>query len=75
LKAPFTTHLQVARSTIVKGAKKIHVNTSKKTILNNLTFEKGDVIEPQVLADNERIIRSLRYIEDAQDTCNTRALQ
>jgi hypothetical protein len=24
------------------------------------------VIEPQVLADNERIIRSLRYIEDAR---------
>ncbi len=58
--------LQVAKSTIVKGAKQMHVNTSKKTILNNLTFKKGDIVEPQVLSDNERIIRSLRYIEDAR---------
>jgi hypothetical protein len=58
--------LQQAKSTLVKGAKRIHVNTSKKTIRNNLTFKTGDELSPWLIADNERIIRNLKYIEDAR---------
>ncbi|MGD0582029.1 MAG: hypothetical protein ABR974_03685 [Bacteroidales bacterium] len=43
-----------------------HVNTRENVIRKNLIFNEGDSISPLKLADNERILRQLPYIEDAR---------
>lgn len=45
---------------------KAHIYSKDRIILNNLIFNTGDKISPYVLADNERLLRSLRFIEDAK---------
>ncbi len=47
-------------------ANNIHVNTNDKVIRNLLLFKPGDRIRPQLIGDNERIIRKLSFIEDAR---------
>jgi hypothetical protein len=44
----------------------LHFSTNEKIIRNNLLFETGDNIDPFLIADNERILRQLSYIEDAR---------
>ena len=53
-------------SWINKTLNKIHIKTKEKYIRNNLIFKNGDKVNPYVLADNERIIRNLPYVEDAK---------
>ncbi len=53
-------------SWINKTLNKIHIKTKEKYIRNNLIIKKGEKVNPYVLADNERIIRNLPYIEDAK---------
>lgn len=52
-----------------KGLEKLlnetHVNTNEKIIRKNLIFNEGDSISPLKLADNERLLRQLPYIDDA----------
>jgi len=43
-----------------------HVKTRNKTILNNLLFKKGDVLDPAQIKDNERLLRELPFIRDAR---------
>ncbi len=43
-----------------------HVITRDRVIINNMLIKPGDLINPLVLADNERIIRALPYIEDVR---------
>ena len=47
-------------------AEKIHVNTSEKTIRNNLFFKAGDSLYPYLMADNERFLRDIPYLQDAR---------
>jgi len=44
----------------------VHFPTNKSIIKENLLFSKLDSIDPALLADNERIIRDLRFIKDAR---------
>ncbi len=44
----------------------LHKNTTKKVISNNLLFKEGEVLNPFLLSDNERYLRDLDYIQDAQ---------
>jgi len=44
----------------------IHFPTNKSIIRENLLFSAHDSIDPTLLADNERIIRNLRFIKDAR---------
>lgn len=44
----------------------VHNQTLKKVIRNHLLFREGDRLNPSIIADNERIIRHLSYIEDAR---------
>ena len=46
----------------------LHTSTRKKTILNNLFFATGDTLYPYLLADNERFLRELTYLQDARIT-------
>jgi len=43
---------------------KIHKTTRTKTIRYNLFFSEGDVVNPDILADNERYLRQLPSIHD-----------
>ncbi|UCG28867.1 MAG: hypothetical protein JSV24_05765 [Bacteroidales bacterium] len=44
---------------------KLHFYTNEKIIKNNLLLNTGDEINPLLLADNERILRKLKFIDDA----------
>jgi hypothetical protein len=54
---------------------KIHPNTSDRVIKNNLFFSEGDTLYPALLADNERFLRDISYLQDAKilirNTANT----
>jgi len=45
---------------------KLHVYTNEKIIRNNLLIEEGDEVDPHLLADNERILRKLKFLYDAR---------
>ncbi len=57
-----------ARSSIGRLSNNLHKNTSKSVVFKFLLFDVGDKVDPFELADTERIIRSLSYIEDAKIT-------
>lgn len=42
----------------------LHVHTQKYVLNNRLLIESGDTVNPYIIADNERILRELPYIED-----------
>jgi hypothetical protein len=44
----------------------LHNNTRERVIRNNLFFRPFDKISPYVLANNERYLRNLPYIQDAK---------
>ena len=49
-----------------KFSNSTHVGTREKVLRNNLFFTEGDSAHAYTLADNERILRQLPYIEDAR---------
>ena len=50
-----------------------HVNTHSRVLRNNLLLKKGDVLNRNRVADNERVIRSLPFIRDARLLVQPRA--
>jgi len=44
----------------------LYTGTTNKTILRNLFFVTGDTLYPYLLADNERFLRELTYLQDAK---------
>jgi hypothetical protein len=44
----------------------LHPSTANRVILNNLFFSEGDTLYPALLADNERYLRQLSYLQDAR---------
>jgi hypothetical protein len=55
-----------ARSWIEKTGNRIHVKTTDYVINKNILVRPGDRLDPFVLADNERLLRSLSSIEDVR---------
>lgn len=49
-----------------KTANAIHTKSNLKTIQKQLIFNVGDVLDPEVLYENERLIRQLPYIKDVR---------
>ncbi|UAY53422.1 BamA/TamA family outer membrane protein [Ferruginibacter albus] len=47
-------------------AKKFHKNTVQQVIKNNLLFKTGQTLFPNLMADNERLLREQIYIQDAR---------
>ncbi|MCX6205025.1 MAG: hypothetical protein NTZ19_02085 [Bacteroidetes bacterium] len=45
---------------------KLHPNTSDRVIKNNLFFSEGDTLYPALVADNERFLRDISYLQDAK---------
>jgi len=56
----------VARSSLEKFGNNIHIKTKDYVIRNNLLFKANDTINPYTIADNERLLRQLPFIEDAK---------
>ncbi len=53
-------------SWIVNTGNRLHINSRAWVISKNLLVQKGDLLDPFELADNERIIRELAFIQDAR---------
>ncbi len=53
-----------AKSWIEKSANKIHTKSNLNTIQKMLLFKIGDEVDPDIIYENERIIRSLPYIKE-----------
>jgi hypothetical protein len=51
----------------------LHKGTAQKVILNNLFFAPGDSVYPYLMADNERFLRALTYLQDARITIQSDA--
>lgn len=58
--------LKKARSGVAKITNRLHINTWNNVIENNMIVRQGDVIDPYVMADNERIIRRLAFVQDVK---------
>lgn len=55
-----------ASSWIERTANSIHTKSNLKTIQKLLLFKVGDFVNPEVIYENERLIRALPYINDVQ---------
>nr|WP_319267806.1 hypothetical protein [uncultured Draconibacterium sp.] len=49
-----------------RAANKIHTKSNLKTIRKLLLFKSGEVLNPELMYENERIIRNLPYIKDVR---------
>jgi len=54
------------KSFIDRTANKLHIKTQDRVLQRYILFRPGESVDPSVLADNERIIRELPFIEDAR---------
>jgi len=57
---------EVARTSAGKALNAVHMNTRKHVIRKNLLIHPGETIKPEILADNERILRNLSAIDNAR---------
>ncbi len=55
-----------AETRIEKTGNRLHINTHKRVLQNKLLFEKGDILNPVIISDNERLLRELPYIQDVR---------
>ncbi|TAJ15671.1 hypothetical protein DMA11_00250 [Marinilabiliaceae bacterium JC017] len=58
--------LMYTENWFVKTGNKLRFTTSEKIIRKNLTFEKGDAVDPTNLSESERLLRQLAFISDAK---------
>lgn len=65
---PFGSSLQdttmVATKWIEKTGNKLHMNTSGSKLSMQLLFKAGEQVNPLLLAENEKLMRDLSYLED-----------
>lgn len=71
---PFGTSLEdttlTALSWIGRNANRLHMNTPRGILRKHLLFREGDNINPLVMAENEKILRDLPFIEDVSIVVN-----
>jgi len=53
-------------NSLTKMANYLHHITRTKVVKKNLFFKKGQPLKPYLMADNERFLRQLLYLQDAQ---------
>ena len=69
---PFGFDRNIYDTTIIKHsfgmdiANELHRNTKTNVIANDLLFKAGDRLFPNLLADNERLLREEVYLQDAR---------
>ncbi len=73
---PFGTNIddtvKILKDGLINTGNAIHAITNKRVILNNLLFDEGDVLGALTLAESERLLRSLEYIQDVRIYGETR---
>lgn len=57
---------QVIKNFLINFANRIHRQTQEKLIIANLFFREGDILNPNLIAENVRYLRSLNYLQDAR---------
>ena len=58
---------RVAKTRFEKFANSLHISTNEKVIRNSfLLFEIGDLVNPNTLRDNERLLRQQPFLHDAR---------
>lgn len=57
---------EIRKNFAVRVANRFHKNSRDRTIRENLFFSEGDNFLPLLVADNERFLRNLPYLRDAQ---------
>ncbi len=58
---------RVAKTRFEKFANSLHISTNEKVIRNSfLLFEIGDLVNPIILRDNERLLRQQPFLHDAR---------
>ncbi len=55
---------RVATSWIDRTGNSIHVKTTERKLRGQLLFNSGETVDPQLMAENEKFIRDLPYIQD-----------
>ncbi len=58
--------VRVVRNLFNEIGDALHPTTKKRVIFNNLFFAVGDTLYPYLIADNERFLRTLTYLQDAK---------
>ena len=53
-----------AKGWFERTANTIHATTTERKLRNQLLFNSGETVDPQLMAENEKIIRDLPYIQD-----------
>ena len=53
------------RNWLERTGNKLHVMTRERVIRRDLLFRPGDAVDPQLLVRNQQLLRSRRYISDA----------
>ena len=64
--APINDTGRTIRNKLTRLANHLHHNSTPNNIIKNLFFSRNDTLEPFLLADNERYLRDLSYIQDAR---------
>ena len=54
----------VAKTWAAKAGNAIHLKTMESKLRKQLLFSVGQTVQPEIMADNEKIIRDLPYIRD-----------
>lgn len=62
----FTDTANRIRTLATRVARTLHVNTKEFVIRNNLFQKEGDLVDPFIIADNERYLRTLDFLQDAR---------
>ena len=62
----FTDTSRRIRTLPTRIARTMHVNTKDWVIRNNLFQKEGSIVDPFILADNERYLRTMDYLQDAR---------
>jgi hypothetical protein len=60
----FQDTARITTKKIEKAANKIHTKSNLKSLEKLLLFKVGDEVDPELIYENERIIRSLPYIKE-----------
>lgn len=65
---PFGTSLNDttldAKRWIEKAGNRLHMNTARSKLRMQVLFKKGDLVNPLLIAENEKLMRDLSYLED-----------
>ncbi len=67
--------LKKASGWIEKTGNAIHIKTIEQKLRMQLLFNPGETVNPQLFAENEKIIRDLPYIQDVAITVSNSATQ